>query len=302
MDEPDVGRGRIVVGVDGSPVARLATLWAAREARLRHEELIITHVSPAMGDPGAPQSPSSGSSGVHALLEASSAASRREPSLAVGTLVLRGPISDELIRLSRTATLLVVGVDQDRPRPSHGLVGPLEDRVVVHAACPVVTVSQNTRSPEPSHHQVVVGWTPNRSGRRALSAAAAEAHTRGAALTIVWALPRIRSQPDLPDRNQTRERSLIPAIAAAQEAHPGLQIDVVETRSEVTDALTRHSLTADLLVIGCHHTTDQWSTRTGPVAQAMMRDGPCPVMLVGRLAAHRHHKQVAHRQGITQTR
>ena len=41
---------------------------------------------------------------------------------------------------------------------------------------------------------------------------------------------------------------------------------------------------SELLVLGCHHSTDAWSIRTGPVAAALMRDGHCPVMLVGRLA------------------
>jgi nucleotide-binding universal stress UspA family protein len=40
----------IVVGVDGSLVARSAVLWAACEARLRKCGLIITHIDPPQMD------------------------------------------------------------------------------------------------------------------------------------------------------------------------------------------------------------------------------------------------------------
>jgi nucleotide-binding universal stress UspA family protein len=41
---------------------------------------------------------------------------------------------------------------------------------------------------------------------------------------------------------------------------------------------------AALLVLGSHHSEQSWSIRIGPIAEALMRRSPCPVMLVGRRA------------------
>src|SRR6185436_14977834 len=45
-EEPDTGLGRsdvVVVGIDGSPYARKASLWAAVEADRRHARLVLVH-------------------------------------------------------------------------------------------------------------------------------------------------------------------------------------------------------------------------------------------------------------------
>jgi nucleotide-binding universal stress UspA family protein len=43
-------RGRIVVGIDGSPSSRDAIRWAANEAELRHANLGTAHIAPRFLD------------------------------------------------------------------------------------------------------------------------------------------------------------------------------------------------------------------------------------------------------------
>ena len=130
---------RIVVGVSQSPASSYAVLWAAQEARIRRSVLLVTHIDPPTAY--APDLHDAATACHWLLANGATIASEAQPSVAVGTLLLSGAISDELIRLSRSAALIVVGIDRDVPRAAHGAIGSIEDRVVVQAHCPVVTVS-----------------------------------------------------------------------------------------------------------------------------------------------------------------
>ena len=268
----------IVVGVDGSLVARSAVLWAAREARLRQCDLIITHIDlPQMDAVGLDR----GASPHRALLDDSvAAATHSEPSVTVSTRQLQGSISDELIRASEAAVLLVLGIDRAKGRAAHGALGPIEDRVAVHANCPVVVVSRTpTTGPKPSR-EVVVGWIDTVSAWWAFNAAVEAAMARHGPLTVL----RVQPMGHQEEEPWIGDQPLLEAISSAEPpCPPSLLIRIAH---EVTDdpaaALIRAADAVDLLVIGCHHSVDQWSVRTGPVAEAVMRGASCPVMLVSQ--------------------
>ena len=278
-------RSRVVVGVDGSPASQHALLWAARECGLRGCELLIVYVAYPVGnhhedfraeDTGRAQS----------MLEASAAiASGREPAVAVSTLLLTGAVSDRLVALSETAALIVVGVDPAVARPLHGILGPVEDRVTAQAHCPVVTVNGPLQPIRRRRPMVIVGWVDSPSGRRALTAAAAEADALSGSLTVVLA------DPDAALGATPRDTALMTSLAGMADGHPTLLIDTVGTRDDPAEALVRYSAGSDLLVVGCHHSRDRISTRIGPVATVLIRSALCPVMLVGRAAASspEHH-------------
>ena len=128
-----VSSGDIVVGVDQSPEARWAVLWAAREARLRGATLALAHVRSSVSDHRAAGDAESEAETL--LIVRAAEASELEPEISVAPrLYESGSISEQLIELSGTAALLVLGVASARPRAEHGLLGPVEDRVVVHQA------------------------------------------------------------------------------------------------------------------------------------------------------------------------
>ena len=113
-----------------------------------------------------------------------------EPEIDVQTVSAIGTsISTELLRLTETAQVIALGIDLTRTRAAHGMRGPLEDRVAVHANCPVVTVAPGSFIVPGARSQVSVGWTDNRTAQLALHAAAEEAHLRGVALTVVTVPP-----------------------------------------------------------------------------------------------------------------
>jgi nucleotide-binding universal stress UspA family protein len=166
--------GDIVVGVDESPESRWAVLWAAREARLRSATLTLVHVRSAMSE-GRVAGDDTEKDAETLLAVRAAEASEFEPGMTIRhRLVESGSISEQLIELSGAAALLVLGVASARPRADHGLLGPVEDRVVVHAHCPVVTVNGPGPIVGQGYDKIVLGWTEGATGRRALEAAADE--------------------------------------------------------------------------------------------------------------------------------
>lgn len=276
-------RQRVVAAADGSLVARHAVLWAAEEAQHRRGELVIAHVDVASPDAiGLPVD----LSGSEAILEASAeAASTRAPSVPVATLLLHGVVTDELIRLSRSASVLVVGVDPAKPRSAHGALGPIEDRVVLQARCPVVAVHTPSRPGKNHGADIVVGWVATDSGARALHAAAEEAAVRRALLTVVSVLPADSGHPDSTGPSAHSERALSGALAAARAEFRDLIVNVVQEEGDVVSVLKLRAQSAEVLVVGCPGAEEWRSVRTGPIVGALMREAPCPVMLVSRTAA-----------------
>jgi nucleotide-binding universal stress UspA family protein len=275
--------GDIVVGVDDSPEARWAVLWGAREASLRAVTLSLAHVKSSVTDDRDVDDLESEAETL--LIVRAAEASELEPEISVAPrLYESASISEQLIELSGAAALLVLGVASAKPRAEHGLLGPVEDRVVVHAHCPVVTVNGPGPIVGQDYDKIVVGWTEGTTGRRALEAAAEEAALRGSLLSIVTIPPTVTPSPALPSERINVEEALIDSIRRIESTYPGLRIDVTH-RSGHVDTELEHSLDrAALLVLGSHHSEQSWSIRVGPIAEELMRRSPCPVMLVGRRA------------------
>ena len=278
-----MGSGDIVVGVDDSPEARWAVLWGAREASLRGVTLSLAHVKSSVSDNRAVDNLESEAETL--LIVRAAEASELEPEISVALrLHESGSISEKLIELSGAAALLVLGVASARPRAEHGLLGPVEDRVVVHAHCPVVTVNGPGPIVGHDYDKIVLGWTKGTTGRRALEAAAEEAALRGSLLSIVTIPPAATPSPASPSERINVEEALIDSIHRIENNYPGLRIDITHRSGHVDTELEQSLDKAALLVLGSHHSEQSWSIRVGPIAEELMRRSPCPVMLVGRRA------------------
>jgi nucleotide-binding universal stress UspA family protein len=283
--ERDTGRSAqtVVVGVDGSRAAYQAVRWAAIEARLRTAMLLIVHVEPLATDVVGPDR--SWPPGGAILRSSMQVAEEIEPEIAIKTVSATGAsVSEELLRVSENAHIIALGIDLTRTRASHGARGPLEDRVAVHADCPVVAVAPLSFIAPAARTQVTVGWTDNHTAALALAAAAEEAHLRGIALTVVTVPPSFDPQLAGIIDPPNHESVLIGSVAALEEQYPGLVINITHRHGDVSQLLSRMASSSELLVLGCHHAKQPWSIRTGPVAETVMRTGHCPVMLVGRRA------------------
>jgi len=138
----------IVVGVDGSAHALRALEWAMREAAIRHTELTVLTVNPAMASPrtghqltmpGEAEAKEQSRQAVEkAVAQAAQEIGPQQP-VSVTVTVFSGFPAKSLIDASRGADLVVIG-----SRGAGGfeslLLGSISSQVVHHADCPVVIV------------------------------------------------------------------------------------------------------------------------------------------------------------------
>lgn len=130
---------RIVVGVDGSPEATRALLWAASEARMRSATLEIVHVDVFRHEVMELFGPDVLSS-EKAILEGAAARARAaEPSVVVETRLCEPPAGDALIAACEDAALLVVGAS-GAGGLKHLALGSVSAECARRAKCPVVIV------------------------------------------------------------------------------------------------------------------------------------------------------------------
>lgn len=70
-------------------------------------------------------------------------------------------------------------------------------------------------------------------------------------------------------------------VAKAKQRFPKAAIEGTLADDEPADALLKAAEDAHLVVVGCYHAEDRWSTRLGPVPAAILHRTACPVVVVG---------------------
>ena len=153
--------GTIVVGVDGSEEARAATRWAAEEARLRNDALIVVHVwqpldfvFPASAL-SVPQIDVRGDLEQDArrvvetaLLELGDA----RAGIDVSARVLEGSVAGSLLDAAEGAELLVVG-SRGRGAVRGLLLGSVSQQCALHMPCPLVIVRRERGRDNSANHR-----------------------------------------------------------------------------------------------------------------------------------------------------
>jgi nucleotide-binding universal stress UspA family protein len=188
----------------------------------------------------------------------------------VGTLLLHGQLSEELVKRSGTAVLIVLGVDPATTSSGADPMGGVEDRLVASAGCPVVTVTHRPAVDDAVRQRVVVAWTDDELGRCSLAYAAVEARLRGASLIAVAV------------RDSDRERAFRTMLASLQWRQPPPETEVEWSSGAGVEDVIQLTSTADLLVIGSPHSDLRSSQHLGSLPAPVSRGATCPVMFVGR--------------------
>jgi nucleotide-binding universal stress UspA family protein len=267
-------RRPVLVSSDASPVSRRAVLWAATEARLRRTSLIVTNL-PVAGGPAARHD---ATFDINAVLQAGvAAACRREPGIAVGTRLLSSDVSEQLITLSRSAAMIVLGIDHAASQTATDLLSPVHGRVAQYASCPIVIVPAKNSNQSPMH-RVVVGWD-DLAGRRALRAAAEEATLRDAALIVVILAAGAKAQASASLRfNRQLRLSEVSKLVGKESSSSHAQVE--HQYGPRPSSLIASARDAELLVIVGPPAT-QWSLHWQSVTADTVRRALCPVMVVG---------------------
>lgn len=287
---------RWVVGVDGSPGAHAALVWALAAAAQAGATLELVSSYPVdfyWADPYLLDTRRLDEirADTARLVAAALAQARQDPAVAavpgaaaVATEIVvgGGAAAEHLVAAAEEAQRLVVG-SRGRGGVRSTLLGSVALHCVAHAACPVVVVHPGTVQPPP---RVVVGVDDSAMSRAALRHAAEEARRSGAELEVVSAVPPEVAWSDLynvaiPPTQETRARARENAEALVTEVlGAGAPARVHVADGAPAEALPRAAAGAALLVVGSHSRSRIAGMLLGSVALHCAVHAPCPVLVV----------------------
>lgn len=262
----------IVVGVDAAPASGDAMLWALAEARRRDTWLLLLHAADAADAVVAAAAGVSVSTRAAGLIRAHRrVAQRMAPDVRVLGQVAGGAAAQVLANVSRRADLLVVG-SRGRLGMTESALGSIGQQVVAHAHCPVVVVSPGCS--RLVTRRIAVGIAEPTTGQPVLDFAAAEAQRWGAVLCLVRA--------DADASTGATAYDLGVAADYVRRHYPQVVVERVTARDAMVPALIAESARADLLVLGCRHTEQEFGSRMGAVPAGVLPLVSCPVALIAR--------------------
>ena len=235
----------VLVGFDGSPSARTALAWAAREAALRARPLRVLHVREDLAVSALQPD--------ELLTEGISLASRTMQYDHIRASAVDGGAARGLAERARTAELLVVG----RGGEGDAGLGPVAQEVLASTVRATVVVPPR---PEPAAHgRVVVGVRGSWHAADALAVGFAEANRRGAALLVCVIRDAVAGDGGgglepvfhAADQRDVEEADHLPqVVAAAGRAYPAVSVTSLVQTGHFAEVLVELSHSADLVVLG----------------------------------------------------
>jgi nucleotide-binding universal stress UspA family protein len=254
----------VLVGVDGSPSAKVAVDWAAREAALRGVELTVVTVCPPATTYLLPDVPVPRDLEVYqqqqyrnALDAAAQLAEEVAGDVRIRTELLDGPTVPMMVDLTREADLVVVG-SRGLGAVSRVLLGSVSAALLRRSHCPVAVIhDRDPQVPAPAATApVVVGIDGSAASESATAIAFDAAARRGVELVAVHAVCG-SDLVDLPRSDyaalETRAHELIGAqLAACLQRNPDVVVRRVVDWARPANLLIEQSEVAQLLVIGSH--------------------------------------------------
>lgn len=281
--------GRVAVGVDGSPSARTAVLWAAAEAALRGSSLCLVHATDTDGlNPALFRSEIDHGrrTGRELLDRTAEAVAARHPGLLVVQELSGAPPPAGLLGAAALSGTIVVG-HRGLGGFSSLLLGSVGLEVAAAATIPVIVVRGTT---EPSDDRVVLAAVRDENDLGCALAAAREAELRKAPLRLlhVWGTgPGAGSRTERRKGDeQTAHAHVHPMTVLAdrvQEDFPELTVhcDGEKSRS-VPGTLVEATHGAALLVVGGRRSPGYLGPTLGRTTLTLLQHAHCPVELIPR--------------------
>ncbi|MFF7844524.1 universal stress protein [Streptomyces ossamyceticus] len=282
----------VTVGLDGSPESLAAARWAAEEAEQRNLTLRLLHAWPLLvPEPTRVPSEVDQNHGARRLVHTAQAELQaRHPGLSIVGNLVADDAQNALLHAASESDMLVLGSRGLEPVESYFL-GDVSMPVVARAERPVVLVRARTGgegSGPTSADRVVVALKLHGSSDDLLDFAFHTAAARGAPLQAVHgrSVPLHARVPWDVDHEVAEEstrdalKELGKALHPWREKYP--QVDVTDgIRPESpAEAVVRAAEGAALLVVGRRAHRPGLPSHLGPVAQAAIHHGRCPVAVV----------------------
>lgn len=285
--DPDLGT--VVVGVDGSPPARRAALWAAAEAHLRRRPLRIVYAADLDRltlFASAEAIDQIHDTGRELLLGTARAAQEKFPDLTVLRELSRKDPVTALHLAAGPHDTIVVG---NRGLGGFGtlMLGSVGLEVAARSRLPVVVVRGEPDTPDTGVVTAAVRGTADRDWVRH---AAREAQLRKATLRVLsmWnPLARAGSMATMLDGldepAQEHARRMEALAEPLRRAFPDLALTTeVASGTSAAGALVEASRHTDVLLLGARRRPMGLGHSLGHVAHAVLHHAHCPVVIVPR--------------------
>ncbi|MFD2419886.1 universal stress protein [Amycolatopsis pigmentata] len=262
----------IVVGIDGSPGARRAVWWAAKEAARRHSPLLLVHgygIPAAFYNETAPPQDWLADKEKQSrdwLAEAAEIAERADPDAELYTESFLDSAVPLLISESGSATMVVVGFTA-RSVLGELVMGSTGASLAAHGHCPIVVVRGRDGRLISADDPVVVGVDGGQGSVAATGLAFEEAALRGVSLVALHA-------------DEGRERVSLDAVLAPwREKYPEVTVQEVTTREDPRKGLLDWSGRAQLVVVGSRGRGGFTGLLLGSTSHAVIHHADCPVLI-----------------------
>ncbi|WP_405860888.1 universal stress protein [Streptomyces sp. NBC_00090] len=282
--------GGVVVGVDGSPPARTAMMWAAAEAALRGGTLCLVHATDTNAQaPLLSQAEirRSRQAGRDTLDRATQEIKDRYPELTLIEELTEGAAPESLRRAAALSGTVVVG-HRGLGGFSSLLLGSVGLEVAAAATTPVVVVRGTG---EPIEAGVVLAAVRDDNDMGCARVAAREAVLRKVPLRLlhVWSIglsigsPAVRRRDCGEESAREHVHALTSVSDQVREEFPHLIVHADGQKSHsVPGALVDASHHADLLVIGGRRSPGYLGPTLGRITLSLLQHAHCPVELIPR--------------------
>ncbi len=302
MVEDGLVAPKVVVGIDGSPTASWALLWAAAEADRRGWPLHVVYAlamplvtSLYAGTTRFPPPEEVSDHGRRILAEAGAHVRGRHPGVPVEEVLALEEPGAALARRTGPDDLAVVG-SRGLGAARSVLDASVSVRLASRAECPVVVVpGTGAENPAVPPRRIVVGVDGSDDSRRALAFALREASlVEGGSVVAVhsWQVPlpldsRFLDEgewypPDeLLDR---RAQELVSEMLArvVDDGTEGVAVSVVRGGREASEAIVEAGTAADLIVVGSRGRGSVRGLLLGSVSQGVLHAATVPVAVLPR--------------------
>ncbi|MET8946858.1 universal stress protein [Streptomyces sp. NPDC004542] len=281
----------VTVGLDGSPESLAAARWAAEEADKRRLPLRLLHAWPLLAPEPArvPAEVDQNYWAKRLVRTARAELQARHPGLSVVADLVADDAQHALLRAAAESEMTVLGSRGLEPVESYFL-GDVSMPVVARAERPVVLVRAEGREdrPAPASHRVVVALKLPGPCEALLDFAFHTAAARGIPLLAVHghSVPLHARVPWGVDHEiideMTREahQRLSEALRLWREKYPRVEVADDVRPVNPAKAVVQAAEGASLLVVGRRRHRQGLAPHLGPVAQAAIHHGRCPVAVV----------------------
>ncbi|MGV0992161.1 MAG: universal stress protein [Mycobacterium sp.] len=260
----------IMIGVDGSPDAVRAALWAIPEALSRDIALRLICVADSAPD-GHPE---------QALKTAVAAVRSANADVTVEIAVLAGEPGQALLEQSRTAAMICVGAVGLR-HLDHSRAGSTARLLATSAHCPVAVV----RGSAHAENWVVVELDATSDSATVLQSGVEEARLRRAPLRVLggWQ-SRVTDAHDVTavaDGNRLVRAQLDRRLSEWKLRYPDLDVEPVAVHGSMLHYIERHAAKIQLIVVGAQNTAGVGEL-LGPPGLTALHDTDCSVLVIDR--------------------